>query len=318
MKCDALKAELANTAKSFVDTLYVRPGEKALGIMYRLPTTKDITVRNAILRRKSLHDCLSNGKASFKLQINEVKTLYHRFSPRDKAVGQAFEKDVGTMVEDARIHYEVSIIDTSINDVLSRNTDLELGELTDQATTGKNLLTYGKLTGFLELTTFMLARMDWVGCHNIGTLYQMQREWEQKQIARGQSIGPAGSIVMPAILTKHPTTTIVGNNSGVIKSRFIPGVRMNTEASVFESEGRFYRLGMGGAHVPVPDLDAVNMGLTSIAEGTEDGDLAPDDSASQMAGRYAPGPGDSTYLRMLQRQRQDLAVPGADRGAGFW
>ena len=318
MSYQAFKPEIRSAIKSFVESLYIAPGQHRVFIDYRLPSTT-VTMRNLVMKRVSTHD-VPGRDDHHALQITEVKTLYHRFFKGDKTRGQGFEKDWHVMMNDGRLHYEASVVDTSINDIFAQhNSILELGELTDPSVTGKTLLKLSTMSSILNLTTVTLTKIDWMGTHNFGTLQRMMFEEEQKLLKRHASLGgPAASIVLPArtsrLLANTPTTipTTTTNHgagathrsgNGAAMSTFdVPGVRAGTEAAVVVEEGRLYRRGMGYAAVPLDPAMAMRLGLTMAAIDEEDYDasagdggggggrlgssvvLGPDDSASQAGG----------------------------------
>src|SRR5271170_442469 len=142
------------------------------------------------MKRTSFHQCSLDGWKEFLLKTTEVKTLYHRFHQKDKKLGQAFEKDFMTMVGDGRLHHEISLLHTGINEVLYKNETLALGDLTDEKTTGKKLLVHDTIKDMLELTTYIVGKIDWMGAQNYGTLQRL----EAAAAERNQGLGIASRI----------------------------------------------------------------------------------------------------------------------------
>lgn len=341
--------QINQAAKDFVDSLYIPADQHRLTITYRLPSTNELTIRNLVVKRVSLHDCGTEGREGLQLKVTEVKMLYHRFNQKDKKMGQGFEKDWPVMVQDGKIHYEVSLIDPFINQVFENyNKNLELGEMTDAAVTGKTLLKAERFRKMLDLTTVLLAKMDWMGATNSGSLLRMYAEEQEREMQRLGPIGSrvAASAVIPPTATKfNPSnfgaSTKAMDPSGIGNSdtqRFVPGVRMNTVAGFFEEEGKWYRHGMGGARVPVPTEEAAKLGLMPAIEEEHVDDglgsefiLGPDDSASQIGGvvdtlnahltyerRGTRGAGGNASGKAALGNGRVSRGPGWNRPDGYW
>jgi hypothetical protein len=297
------------------------------------------------LRRVSRHNCLVIDRQDFQLQITELKVLYHRFHPKDKKLGQAFEKDWEGMFRDNRIHYEVSIIHTPINKSLEPNQDLELGEKGYTPSADHLPLDFSNMTYMLELTSLMISKMDWMGYYNIGTLPRLYAEQDAREYAHQQSLAPVGSrlglgaqtVYRQTIATPLPLLTRTASTYGASFSnlrnrlRQVPGMRMGTLAEVFWEDGRFIGLGMGGAKVPIPPAEVANLGLVVPEEEGEEirdgeGELGPDDSMSVAEVREQGQTGDwrrTGYVQQLEERRRGYddgygGGPGSEMPQGYW
>ena len=260
---------VSNAIKEFLESIYVSGDVKHVAIMYRLPATSEMTVKDLIMRRTSIHGCHILDRGEFQLKVTEVQTLYHHFKRQNKRLGQGFAKDYEQMVQDGRIHYEVALINTEIDGSLDENKELELGELTSGWTV-ENLLNKSRLRALLDLTTHLVTNIDWMGARNIGTLRRMQEERAPQH--PGSVLDPAAgfSRIGGSRMDRPPMTTNVGDVRGGPASEWEVG-----------DNGQRYWIGYGGAKVPINEEDVI------VEE-----EVAPVDSASQagaVAGRDAAG-----------------------------
>ena len=297
-----VSSAVAEAAQRFVQGLYVPAGQKSVTITYRLPDNNEMMVGNLLLKRKSLHVCQVNGKEDFRLQITEVQTPCHRFHTRDKKLGQAYTKDYSQMVGEERIHYEVSLIHQTMNDLLEQNKDLELGELTDNWTE-ETVLEGTRMQDFVDLASHIVSKMDGVGACNIGTLYR--RELQRDADAQ------AGQLGVDPETTSRLSQWAEGSN--------VRGVRGGKAEIIWDGETP-YLLGLGGARVP---LAIAGMEWGSVAGGlgvVEEESIMPEDSASQVGGPTG-GPSTSARLGMgggLGRGEEGRDARGMGKGPGFW
>ncbi|KEF59492.1 uncharacterized protein A1O9_04336, partial [Exophiala aquamarina CBS 119918] len=175
---------LTKSVNTFVDSLYVLPGREKLMMVFRQPSDHEIEIRNLVVRRVSLHRCNLPGCEELQLKITEVKSLLFKKHPQDNNLWQGYENphdDHKKLMQEGRVHYEMSLIHTGINVALARNESLEIGELTDPETTGKSLVEIQTITLMLDLVVKMVNRLDFVGMSNIGTLYRRQLQEEERQ-----------------------------------------------------------------------------------------------------------------------------------------
>jgi hypothetical protein len=278
-------------ANAFVSSLYIPPGLKKISITYRLPDTNEMTVRSLIMKRKSIHDCNMPGKHDFQLQITEVQTLYHQFHKNDKKLGQGFVKDYSQMINDGRLHYEVSLIHKGINELLEQNAGLELGELTGVWSEGE-ILSKEDMRGMVDLTTLVVSKIDGIGSKNIGTLFRKDVE---RLVEEGHfALDPAATPVSRAAVSRV----------NLDAASHIPGVR-GGRADIVWDNGQPYAFGFGGALVPIADR-----------RGSGSDEVVPDDSASQAGGPA----GAQMPIRMVHpAQAANVSTSVQPRaGHGFW
>jgi hypothetical protein len=239
------------------------------------------------MKRKSVHSCNLPGKHDFQLEITEVQTLYHQFHKDDKKLAQGFVKDYARMINDGRLHYEVSLVHKQINELLEQNAVLELGELT-RAWTESKILSKEDTRSIVDLTTLVVSKIDGIGSENIGTLFRRDVE---RMVERQLTLNPV-PISVAAMSRLNPGAT-----------SHIPGVRGGRADIVWEN-GQPYAYGYGGALVPIPDQ-----------RGSGSDEVVPDDSASQAGPAGAPMP----IRGVHPTQAANISTTVQPRaGNGFW
>jgi hypothetical protein len=87
------------------------------------------------------------------------------------------------MINDGRLHYEVSLVHKGINELLEQNADIELGELT-HAWTEARISSEEDMRSIVDLTTFVVSKIDGIRSKNIGTLFMrdMERIVEERRL----------------------------------------------------------------------------------------------------------------------------------------
>lgn len=304
---------LVKSAVSFVKSLYVVPGKEKLMIVFRQPTDHEIRIRNLIVKRVSYHDCNQPGCEDIQLKVVEAKSLLFKVHPQDKNLWQGYEagkEDYVKHAEEGRIHYELSLVHKGINRTLTDNENLELGELTPEESTGQTRT-------MLDLALYLVSKIDFMGCHNVGTLRHLDVAQNERNRAIVASLGPAAQSLLQVPTLVHnaapggPVSQLHlgtgGGHSRVAGSanqphpvpfQLPPGVRARTQAEVLQfPDGSLFARSLGGAKVPVPTEELLAGSST----------IMPDDSASQIDGRA----GNVTYHTAGSRLH-------ADRGQGFW
>jgi hypothetical protein len=312
---------LRNSAVAFVKSLYVVPDKEKLTMVFRQPSDHEIKVRNLIVKRVSSHRCLLPGGEDIQLKVTEAKSLFFKVHPQDKNLWQGYEadrEDYPNLAHGGRIHYEMSLVHTGINEALAENQQLEIGELTRPQSTGASLLRRPVVRSMLDTTLHVLSKLDFMGMDNFGTLRRLDAETAERRRHLALSLGPAGQTVLQVPVAPKTLRTVAPSmsryHSGESASHFtatavpapIPGVRMNTTAEIVQNpDGSRYALGMGGARIPLADDDVVP---------PRDGhaSLMPDDSASQIGGvgprpQPQPSPFQPPWLRM-----------SGPKATGFW
>ena len=310
-------AEVEATVRSFVDSIHVLPNRRELVLVFRQPDDNELMIKNVSMRRVSRHQCLAPDYQDHQLQATEVKPLYTKVHPEDKKLWQAFEKSHVHMIQDGVVHYELSIIDTSIKDTLSGNKTLEFGELTSPSA-GKQLLKGDHIKKLVDLTSHMLSKIDWMGSRNNGTLARAAAAKADQMYRQQQSLPPtARSKLNPLVSATRidPSSRHAGGSAYPMSSaggsevfigrRPVPGTRYGTFAEVYADEHGMFAKGFGGARVPLGDYSV----LGAISEAP----LEPDDSASQI-GRAKRGGG---YVGSASAARRGMASH-SDKGPGFW
>ena len=310
-------AELEATVRSFVDSIHVLPNRRELVLVFRQPDDNELMIKNVSMRRVSLHQCLVLDYQDHQLQATEVKTLYTKVHPEDKKLWQAFEKSHVDMLQDGVVHYELSIVDTSIKEILNSNGTLELGELASPSA-GKQLLKGDRIKKLVDLTAHMVSKIDWMGSRNNGTLARAAAAKADQTYRQQQSLPPiARSKLNPLVSASridpssrhgggsaYPMSS-AGGSEVFIGRRPVPGTRYGTLAEVYEDEHGMFAKGFGGARVPLGDYSV----LGAISETP----LEPDDSASQI-GRVKRGSG---YVGAASAVRRGAGMH-SDKGPGFW
>ena len=303
--------EINSTIKSFLNTIYVIGDRRELVLVFRQPDDNEVMIKNVRMKRVSRYKCLAPGFQDYQLQATEIKTLYTKVHPEDKKLWQAFEKDELKMIEDAQVQYELSFINTAVNEILAQNKSLELGELVD-ASAGEELLRGDLIKQLVELTAHMVSRIDWMGSRNKGTLIRAAEARREQETRQYQSIHPmARSKILPVLSASRIDPSRAGAGtvySGAVSAtgsqmpagRNIAGTRFGTSAEIYEDEHGMFARGYGGARVPIGGAG----GLGAISEAP----LEPDDSASQIGRAKKPVQGSV---------RRGVGIH-EDKGPGFW
>jgi hypothetical protein len=309
-------AEILISLQEFVGSIHIVPNRNEVTMYFHQPEDNQLMIKNVTMKRLSRHYCLAPGHEQTQLQVTEVKSLFTKINPDDKKLWQAFEKTFLEMDQEAAIHFEVSIVNTRINEQLSQNKFLELGELAPTALE-RELLRPDQMNQLLELTAHMVKRIDWIGSQNYGTLFRAATATIERHRRAQASLSPlARSRIDPIIsASRIDPMSRLGIRSGYSNSpmsatgseltvkRTLAGVRSGTLAPVYEDEqGRYYR-SYGGARVPVADGEQT---LGTISESP----LGPDDSASQYGRHHRP-------VRPARRGYSDVGMHN-QRGPGFW
>ncbi|KAK5231122.1 hypothetical protein LTR72_000302 [Exophiala xenobiotica] len=306
---------LTNSASAFVDSLYIVPDKEKLRIVFRQPTDHEIKIRNLIVKRVSFHDSNLPGCEDVQLKVVEAKSLFFKHHPQDMNLWQGHEattEDYAGVAREGRVHYELSLMHKKINHALLENETLEIGELTSEELTGKNLLKKPVIRSLLDVATHMVSKIDFIGMHNRGTLWQLEILEAQRHRDITATMGPAGQTILGRSTIMMPTasatarghqpsargSSLPGANSRVWQEP-VHGIRTDTVAPIMvDPDGSKWRLGMGGARVPVVD-DEPQFGNSTVM---------PDDSASQ-AGGLAMG---------MNGSRMPTTRLAAIKEQGFW
>jgi len=298
---------LTKSVRTFVDSLHVLPGREKLKMVFRQPSDHEIEIRNLVVRRVSFHRCNLLGHEELQLKITEVKSLLFKKHSQDNNLWQAYENlhdDYKKLMQDGRVHYEMSLIHTGINDALTQNESLEIGELTHAETSGKSLLKLETINLMLDLVVQMANRLDYMGMSNIGTLYRNLLQEQERQRNFGEMLGtvaPPGTVKQMPIQSASRVTP-PSNDNVPIHGVPIHGVRSNTVAEIITNpDGSRYYRGLGGAKIPVPDDYPVG----------SDRSLGPEDSATQAGDHRLPAPTAHRGFRSTPPLAAAAAAPGS-------
>jgi hypothetical protein len=289
---------VAESVKTLVDSLYVPPDDKKLTLFFRPPSNHEIKVCNLIVRRVSYHSSTRADRRDTLLKITEAKNLSFRAHHRDHRLWQAYEarprndaEYIDMLCKPGRIHYELSLVSKSINEVLVRNEALEFGEETDEISTGRALLGRPTMFALLDAAVQQVRKIDHVGMWNLGTRRRLDEEEAERNAKRdelvnekartrlvhlGPTVVPRTAIGASQMRTNNSTWGTDGMT--IVQQQAVPGIRMNTEAEIYDENGYRYRLGLGGARIPLGDDEIVLDSSVTVV---------PDDSASQVGARNA-------------------------------
>jgi hypothetical protein len=270
---------IVQSAEAFVQSLYVEPGRKKLMLYFREPADQEIKIRNLIVRRTSYHSTHNDSKLL--LKVVEAKNLLSKNNADDKKLWLAYEPVLKhkddyreLLAHTGRIHYEMSVIHSDINNVLKKNESLEVGELTDAAPSGASLLSRPVIRAMLDTALQTVCQIDFVGMWNYGTQARLDHEEAARLRELHANLGPQGSRIANSRTRTFQSST-AGEGAGTTERPLVPGVRANTLAEVVVDEtGRKYLAGAGGSRVPLADQDGISSADT----------VTPDDSASQTGG----------------------------------
>ncbi|KAK5079814.1 hypothetical protein LTR70_003983 [Exophiala xenobiotica] len=302
-----LSDDLESAVKDLVSSIHV-DAKEAMAVHFRVPASNVLTVHDVIVHRVSLHNWQSPKQEGVQLKVVESKSLYTRSHRVDKRLYFSFEKSHGNMAENHRVHYEVSVVDKAVADAFEANKQLELGELTSAETTGASLLSAKRANIVLDAALSLVDKIDWAGKRNYGTLVRRgdERLAREQELSRIMPPATHTTIARPVQLnTGHsvagPRTAIASRTN--VGSRFpaptptalpIHGIRAGTHAQVYEdASGNLFRIGQGGAKIPVVREDELGVGSAEIL---------PNDSSSQSG----------------RRPRVPQSTIHTDKPAGFW
>lgn len=209
--------DVEEAVTQLVDSLYVPPYQSKVSMTFRLPDANSIAIGGLLVRRTSCFNLSSDESPEMILKVQEVKNLHTQCHMKDKKLHHGYERDYAEMEAEHRIHYEVSLVISSINNAFEANKSLELGELTDEATTGKSLLKRETLTNTLDLVIRMLENMDFIGAGNVGTLRKFDvRDALEHERVRNYAPPPSRPNVAPTTIRQAsrmpPAYSIVGGS----------------------------------------------------------------------------------------------------------
>jgi hypothetical protein len=300
-------AMLAESAATFVKSLYVEPNRETLMIYFRQPSNQEMKIQNLIVKRTSYHQCNAPGCEALQLKVTEVKSLVFKVDPNDKKLCLGYENKLDTHVKlmrEGRIYYEMSLVNSDMNAVLAKNASLEMGELTDQASTGATPVDQKAIQSMLHVAVEMVTKLDYMGLTNIGTQRRYHMELAEKRRQTEQTLGPMAMSRLPKTIgqqsVREPGSNMHSDDSSETPI-LVHGVRAGTSGDIHERpDGSRYVVGMGGAKVPVIEDNLLNTSRFS-------GSIVPDDSASQF--------GRPTVAPRYQSKGQDFKK---DRGPNFW
>jgi hypothetical protein len=273
---------LTQSAALFVELLYVEPGREKLMMFFRQPTDHEMKIQNLIVKRTSFHRCNVPGCEALQLKVTEVKSLLFKVDPDDKNLWLGYEKEMehhSKLMKEGRIYYEVSVINTDINDALTKNATLEIGEVTDPDSTGEALVDHDTILAMLRVTAEMVTRLDYMGMSNVGTQRRHLMEILEKQRQMAQNLGPAAKSMLPKTISQQSIQqqgSAMNSDDSNETPLPVHGLRSGIAGYVHERpDGSKYLIGMGGAEVPVLEENLLN-------SSNFRGSVAPDDSASQL------------------------------------
>ncbi|KAL2444701.1 hypothetical protein ABEF95_017160 [Exophiala dermatitidis] len=229
---------LQKSAETFVKSLYIVPNRQNLQIVFRQPSDHEVQVRNVIVKRASYHACRCADK--IQLKVVESKSLMFKVHPQDKRLWHGYEattaENYAKLARDSRIHYEMSVVHTGINDILAENGQLEIGDLTPAETTGKSLLVNNGpvIRSMLDVAMCLVSKIDWLGMHNFGTQprLDLQKEEQARQIEA--SLAAQGKSVFPHA---EQQSTRVGVASATVSKQQQPPLMMKPAGAVTAATG---------------------------------------------------------------------------------
>lgn len=242
---------LKDAADELAKSIFIPAGRKEIEISYRLPSSNEFAVKRVVMRRVSRHQCDMMERQDVQLQITEVQRLFVERRPGGRYL--AFVSKYENMVQQMMIHFEMSLLSERIEQALSANAELTVGEITT-AWTEDSLLQKSSTTALVEVMHMVVSKMDGVGSHNVGSaVFFLGRD----------SVLAGGSAVAIGSAVQNPTTKQATHNAQAVIN--VPGVR----GGVAQPVSKGYALGYGGARIPIPGLAEADAVL-------------PDDSASQV------------------------------------
>lgn len=292
---------LQKSISAFVQSIYVLPDREKLMMVFRQPSDHEMEIRDLMVKRTSKHGCNMPKCNKLQLQITETKTLLFKKNHEDTNLWQAYESvtdDHQRLMDTGRVHYEISVIHTDINEALAQNAQLEFGHLTDEETTGKSLVKSQRssIYSMLDMALCMVSKLDFMGLSNIGT---QQRKAAEEAAQRLKLTQAAESQAKPTVPGSMPvqsrfSSSLVRDGNGLATVTEVPGIRANTLAEVYSNpDGSRYKLGLGGAKIPV----STNQDIPSTGDA-----VLPDDSMSQV------GRPPQSFLQAMRPRRPGVSA----------
>lgn len=284
---------LRKSISDLVASIYVKPGAK-VDVFFRMPLDNSLSVREVTARRTSLHNSQLAGEEQLRLKIVESKVLYMTGHKKDKRLTRCSERNHEVMARDDKVHFEVSLVHEGFEQDLRGNESLQAGETTQVDSEEPTAFNYDRGFCILDAALRLVDKIDWVGGCNLGTIVRRDFQRRQKEEEAAQGMPPAmldHSFLRPAYLPStmtvlEPRSTTgpyptMGSTVGGSTQIPVHGLRANTAAQIVTDGRTYYRIGLGGAVIP--------MEIVEESSGAGDG-VVPDDSASQAGGaRRHPG-----------------------------
>ncbi|GAD94222.1 conserved hypothetical protein [Paecilomyces variotii No. 5] len=145
--------ELDKAIRHITENLWIPPDRSLLRIYTRIPEGNELNVDKVLMKRSTLHrslrsqndtkekekvplkqrdenNAMEEKRQDVHLKITEVQDLWTGVTPADNRALRARCGPPNEMIEKGRLWHEVSIISPTMEDVLRSNSDLEVGECT--------------------------------------------------------------------------------------------------------------------------------------------------------------------------------------------
>ena len=179
--CFSTTLLVQEAVKDLVNSLHIEASER-LNIVFRVPMSNEIEILSAKAERTSFHRCVMQDHEDIALQVTEVQNLYLKSHETDMNLWLASAgKNDRILLTDNRLHYELSLISSSVKAKLSTHESIEMGEI-DNAWTEQDLVSQKTVNKLLALTSILVKGIDGVGLCNQGTA-MLQYERGQRTTA---------------------------------------------------------------------------------------------------------------------------------------
>lgn len=277
---------LRESITEMIASVHMRAGYH-IDLFFRTPFNNSLMVREVIVKRTSKHSSQLVDEEHLRLKIVESKILYMTGHKQDKRLTRCLEKDHETMAQDDRVHFEVSLVSSIVDDSFEKNRTLQVGEMALADKSQPSALNYDRALCITRAALRLVDKIDWVGGYNNGTVVQRQYVKIKKEEEMARCIPPSmlgHSFIRPVhaptgLTVAGPRSvggarTMVGSTFSGTAPMSVQGIRSGTQAQIVTDErGNFFRIGLGGARIP----------LNFQEEASFAGDaVVPDDSASQV------------------------------------
>ena len=147
--------------KKLVDSIAVKGGQR-LNMIYQVPAGGDLSISAVRSQRTTLHSCCLDDCEDTIARVTEIQDLYIQGNASDSTLFRARALKPHVMMAEGRLHYEMAVESTSINELLATNQTIEMGEI-NEAWDEKQVIALPKLRELLAVTSLIVGDINGIG-----------------------------------------------------------------------------------------------------------------------------------------------------------